>query len=72
MTDVLLDHRRACDGFTEIVAGAGGRWDRQSPCTEWDARGVLEHVIGFHDALLLVPWRRNRRGPKTIHEHNGP
>lgn len=22
--------------------------------TEWDARGVLEHVIGFHEVLLLL------------------
>ena len=24
-------------------------------CYAWDARGVLEHVIGFHDVLLLRP-----------------
>jgi uncharacterized protein (TIGR03086 family) len=29
--------------------------DRLSPCDGWDARGVLEHVIGFHDVLLLRP-----------------
>ncbi len=55
MTDVIEDHRLACDGFAAAVRSAAGRWDAPSPCTEWDARGVLEHVIGFHDVLLLVP-----------------
>jgi uncharacterized protein (TIGR03086 family) len=26
-----------------------------SPCDDWDARAVLEHVIGIHDVLLLRP-----------------
>lgn len=38
-----------------MVGQVGERWDRPSPCGEWDARGVLEHVIGFHDVLILVP-----------------
>jgi uncharacterized protein (TIGR03086 family) len=55
VTDVVTDHRYACDGFTAVVQAAGGHWGDPSPCTEWDARGVLEHVIGFHDVLLLQP-----------------
>jgi uncharacterized protein (TIGR03086 family) len=26
-----------------------------APCQAWDVRGALEHVIGFHDVLLLRP-----------------
>ena len=52
---VLDRHRRACSGFGAVVDQVGDRWDRPSPCPEWDAHGVLEHVIGFHDVLLLVP-----------------
>jgi uncharacterized protein (TIGR03086 family) len=48
-------HRRSCRGFGAVVDRVGERWDRPTPCPEWDARGVLEHVIGFHDVLLLVP-----------------
>jgi uncharacterized protein (TIGR03086 family) len=55
VTDPVEDHHRACDAFGVAVGLADGRWDRPSPCTEWDARGVLEHVIGFHDVLLLRP-----------------
>jgi uncharacterized protein (TIGR03086 family) len=55
MSDAIANHRRACDGFSAIVAQGAGHWSSQSPCPEWDARDVVEHVIGFHDELLLAP-----------------
>jgi uncharacterized protein (TIGR03086 family) len=48
-------HLLACRRFGDAVVAADGKWDRPSPCDAWDARGVLEHVIGFHDVLLLRP-----------------
>jgi uncharacterized protein (TIGR03086 family) len=48
-------HIHACQGFSGVVARAGGHWQSPSPCDDWDARGVVEHVIGFHDVLLLRP-----------------
>ena len=48
-------HLAVCRRFGESVRAANGKWDRPSPCEAWDARGVLEHVIGFHDVLLLRP-----------------
>jgi uncharacterized protein (TIGR03083 family) len=48
-------HLAVCRRFGEAVRSAHGRWDRRSPCDEWDARAVLEHVIGFHDVLVLRP-----------------
>jgi uncharacterized protein (TIGR03086 family) len=48
-------HLAVCRRFGESVRAANGKWDRPSPCDAWDARGVLEHVIGFHDVLLLRP-----------------
>lgn len=48
-------HLAVCRRFGESVRAADGKWDRRSPCDAWDARGVLEHVIGFHDVLLLRP-----------------
>ncbi|OBK49757.1 hypothetical protein A5655_01675 [Mycobacterium sp. 1081908.1] len=55
MDDVAELHLAACRRFGEAVDSADGKWDRRSPCDEWDARGVLEHVIGFHDVLILRP-----------------
>jgi uncharacterized protein (TIGR03086 family) len=48
-------HLAVCQRFGEAVRSADGKWDCPSPCDAWDARGVLEHVIGFHDVLLLRP-----------------
>ncbi len=48
-------HLAVCRRFGQAVRSADGKWDRPSPCDAWDARGVLEHVIGFHDVLLLRP-----------------
>jgi uncharacterized protein (TIGR03086 family) len=48
-------HLAVCRRFGEAVRSGEGKWDRPSPCDAWDARGVLEHVIGFHDVLLLRP-----------------
>jgi hypothetical protein len=48
-------HLAVCRRFGESVRAADGKWDHRSPCDEWDARAVLEHVIGFHDVLLLRP-----------------
>lgn len=55
--DILIeDHAKARQGFTKVVESVdASRWGGQSPCTDWDARGVVEHVIGFHEALLLKP-----------------
>jgi uncharacterized protein (TIGR03086 family) len=48
-------HLEVCRRFGESVRAANGQWARPSPCAGWDARAVLEHVIGFHDVLLLRP-----------------
>jgi uncharacterized protein (TIGR03086 family) len=48
-------HLAVCRRFGDSVRAAKGKWERPSPCNAWDARGVLEHVIGFHDVLLLRP-----------------
>lgn len=53
--DIGILHLTVCRRFGDAVRAAEGRWDRRSPCAAWDARGVLEHVIGFHDVLLLRP-----------------
>ena len=51
----IANHRRACSAFAAVVAQGEGSWTNPSPCPGWDARGVVEHVIGFHDDLLLGP-----------------
>jgi uncharacterized protein (TIGR03086 family) len=54
MDEVVERHQRALDGFGSVAEQVTD-WSAQSPCTEWDARGVVEHIIGFHEVLLLRP-----------------
>ena len=61
--DIGEPYLRACVRFGQAVAAADGRWERPSPCTEWTARDVLEHVIGFHDVLLLRPMAAKPQRP---------
>jgi uncharacterized protein (TIGR03086 family) len=63
--DVGERHLAVCRRFGEAVALADGNWKRRSPCDEWDARGVLEHVIGFHDVLLLRPLELKPDRPRS-------
>ncbi|KKC02887.1 hypothetical protein AWC17_20830 [Mycobacterium nebraskense] len=64
MDDVGEFHLAVCQRFGEAVRSADGKWDRRSPCDAWDARGVLEHVIGFHDVLLLRPLNLKPERPR--------
>lgn len=55
---------QACEGFADVVCGVDGNWHVPTPCTDWDARGLVEHVIGFHDVLLLRPLEAKPARPK--------
>jgi uncharacterized protein (TIGR03086 family) len=66
--DLAERHRRACRGFTAVVqAVPADSWAAPTPCSEWDARALVEHVVGFHEFLLLRPLavraERPREGP---------
>lgn len=70
MQERVERHRRACGRFTAVASAARpADWARPSPCADWDARGVVEHVIGFHEVLVLRPLgvkvRRPRDDPAT-------
>ena len=67
-SEAIEQHGRALAGFTAVVdQAAPGGWDRHTPCSAWDARALVEHVIGFHEFLLLRPLAlhasRPREGP---------
>lgn len=61
-------HLAVCRRFALAVQAADRKWERPSPCPAWRAKDVLEHVIGFHDVLLLRPLglkpQRPRKEPR--------
>jgi uncharacterized protein (TIGR03086 family) len=66
VSDLIEEHRRACAGFSLVVALVqADQWKRPTPCSEWDARALVEHVIGFHDFLLLRPMGVRANRPRT-------
>lgn len=46
-TERPADHyRRLAEAFTDTVRVVpNDRWDSPSPCVEWSARGVLNHIV---------------------------
>lgn len=58
-------HLAVCRRFGVAVVSADGKWHRQSPCPAWNAGDVVEHVIGFHDVLLLRPLGCKPERPRT-------
>jgi uncharacterized protein (TIGR03086 family) len=64
--DPVERHRRACARFAGIADQFDEtKWDLPTPCTDWDARAVVEHVIGFHEFLLLRPLHVRSNRPKV-------
>lgn len=42
-------------GFAERLALVGaGDWDRPTPCTEWDVRELVNHVVGANIRYRLL------------------
>ncbi|WP_019925025.1 TIGR03086 family metal-binding protein [Nocardia sp. BMG111209] len=47
--DVIDMHRRAADQFGAHVERVGaGQWELPTPCTEWDVRALVDHVVANH------------------------
>jgi uncharacterized protein (TIGR03086 family) len=66
VTGLVDRHRVACTGFSRVAALVPPeQWTRPTPCTEWDARALVEHVIGFHEFLLLRPLGVRAHRPKS-------
>lgn len=62
MSELVNDYRTASDGFLDVARSVTD-WSAPTPCTEWDARGIVEHIIGFHDAVVLGPTGREVSRP---------
>jgi len=53
MTQIADRYRTNAAGFTSRVeAVPAGRWENQSPCTEWTARDVVRHVVNTSEMFL--------------------
>src|SRR3712207_4508548 len=57
-SEIAERYRRRADAFEATVAAVrDADWGRPSPCTEWDARDVVRHIVDMH-AVMLRPYGR--------------
>jgi uncharacterized protein (TIGR03086 family) len=53
VSEVSERYARVADGFAQRLAGTDpARWSSQSPCREWTAAEVVDHVILTHRRVL--------------------
>jgi len=53
MTDVQENYRLVSSGFDAAVqAVSPDKWEVQSPCEQWTARGVVAHVVEGHRGVI--------------------
>jgi len=46
ITDISDRYRRLSTRFTDLVESVpSDRWDRQSPCEDWQAKDVVAHIV---------------------------
>ena len=68
MAEIADRYRRRADAFGRKVAAVRPEmWSAPSPCTEWDARGVVGHIVDMH-AAMLGPVGRSLTPAPTVAE----
>ncbi|GAA4357886.1 TIGR03086 family metal-binding protein [Angustibacter luteus] len=66
MTQILDRYRRNADAFADTIrAVPPDRWDSPSPCPDWDARGVVAHVVSTLSMFEELVGREQRPGPSV-------
>jgi uncharacterized protein (TIGR03086 family) len=69
-TELLADLDRALAATQAVVSGvSAGQWTASTPCAEWDARGVLSHLVRGN--LLFVAIIRDEPRPVPGTDHLG-
>lgn len=65
MTESIADrYRRRAASFTETaIAVPDDQWSAPSPCTEWDARALVAHVVGSQETFARLVDRELDPGP---------
>jgi uncharacterized protein (TIGR03086 family) len=57
--------RRADDFQSKVEAVRPDQWSNPSPCARWTARGVVDHIVVMHGAMLRPIGRALRPAPST-------
>jgi len=53
LAQIVERYRKRADSFEgKVAAVAPHQWANQSPCAEWTARDVVDHIVMMHDVML--------------------
>lgn len=68
----LKRYRRRADAFESLIAATSdAQWSDPSPCAEWDARGVVDHIVVMHDVMLRPVGKSPSEGPSVADDPLG-
>ena len=66
--EIAERYRRHADAFERLIAAVRpDQWSNQSPCEDWTARDVVDHVIVMH-AAMLRPLDRAPSPAPSVHD----
>jgi uncharacterized protein (TIGR03086 family) len=66
MTEISTRYTRLADAFAEKVAAVpDDAWTNQSPCDEWNARDVVQHVVSTQGTFLGLVGREVGPAPSV-------
>jgi uncharacterized protein (TIGR03086 family) len=66
MTEIADRYRRRADAFERTIVGVRPeQWSNASPCEEWTARDVVDHIVVMHGAMLSPIGRRLSPAPSV-------
>jgi len=72
MSEISDRYRRRAAAFTDRVeAVPPDRWDNQSPCEDWNARDVVEHVVGNAQRFYALAGLEYPPGPSVADDPVG-
>lgn len=56
---IAARYRRRADAFEALVRGVrSDQWTNPSPCADWDAAGVVGHIVDMHHVVFRPPLDR--------------
>ena len=62
--EIAARYAARADRFEAVIAGAAAdRWGSPSPCGDWRAADVVQHVLDMHGAMLLPLGRTLSEAP---------
>lgn len=70
--EALERYRRRANAFGSLIAATSdNQWSAQSPCDDWDARGVVDHIVVMHDVMLRPVGKKPSDGPSVADDPLG-